>query len=321
MKSANLILKLLIAPINAKTTGTKKLLVSISLILVLFGGLSVGLPARAAVLYFEPENAQISLGQEFSVRVKIDTEKECINTIKGEIKYDKNFLTAKEFLTGNSIISLWLKKPEIREGLISFSGGIPGGYCGKIPGDPGETNILGEIIFKVPKFLVSEKDIAEVRFLESSKVLLNNGLGTEADLKLKSAQYQILKERKETPEKILEREIKEDKIPPEPFRVLVLKDPQVFEGKYYIIFNTQDKQTGIDHYEVKEEKRNWKIAESPYLLEDQTLQSIIKVKAVDKAGNERIVEYKQKLSFFNRTVNLIKFLWGWLLRIIHSIIR
>ena len=34
----------------------------------------------------------------------------------------------------------------------------------------------------------------------------------------------------------------------------------------------------------------WKVGDSPYLLEDQSLKSIIKVRAIDKAGNERIVE-------------------------------
>ena len=34
-----------------------------------------------------------------------------------------------------------------------------------------------------------------------------------------------------------------------------------------------------------------KLAEIPYVLNDQDLGSIIRVKAVDKAGNERLVEY------------------------------
>jgi len=271
--------------------------VSLLFSVLLSVGLVLPLGAKGAVLYFEPSDAQLKIGQEFEVKVKIDPEKECLNTIKAEIEYDKDVLIAKDFLTGSSIISLWLKKPEIKaiEGKISFSGGIPGGFCGKIPGDPGESDILGKIIFKVPEFLVSDKNIAKVKFLESSRVLLNDGLGTEADLKLGEAQYKILKEKEKSPEKVLEKKLNEDKTPPEPFEILVLKDPQIFEGKYFIIFNTQDKQTGIDHYEVKEGDKDWKIAESPYLLEDQKLQSIIKVKAVDKAGNERIVEFSPYL--------------------------
>jgi len=280
-------------------------LVLVSIFFVLFSGVS----AQGAVLYFEPSTAQVKLGQEIEIKVKIDPEKECINTVKADIEYDKNLLIAKDFLTGNSIITLWLKRPEIKakEGKISFSGGIPGGFCGRIPGDPGESNILGKIIFKIPEVLVTERNIAKIKFLESSKVFLNDGLGTEADLKLKEGEYEILKEK--SPEKILEKDLNEDKIPPEPFGILILKDPQIFEGKYFITFNTQDKQTGIDHYEVKEGKRNWKVAESPYLLEDQNLTSIIKVKAVDKAGNERIVEFSpyipQKFPFLLYFIVLI----------------
>jgi hypothetical protein len=48
--------------------------------------------------------------------------------------------------------------------------------------------------------------------------------------------------------------------------------------------------SGIDHFEVKEGKKDFKKAESPYLLEDQELKSKILVKAVDKAGNEKIAE-------------------------------
>ena len=282
---------------------------------VLFGvGLVLPLGAWGASLYFEPSRAQLKMGQEFGVKVKIDPEKECINTIKAEIEYNKNLLVVKDFLMGESLISIWLEKPKIEDGKISFSGGIPGGYCGKIAGDPGESNILGEIIFRVPEILVGEKGVVEVKFSKNSKVLLNDGLGTEAQLKLEKAIYQILKERDKSLEKILEKELKKDTAPPEPFGILVLKDPQVFEGRYFIIFNTQDKQTGIDHYEVKEGENPWKIAESPHLLEDQNLKSIIKVKAVDKAGNERIVEFRpylpKRLSIINWIIGLALILIG-----------
>lgn len=92
-----------------------------------------------------------------------------------------------------------------------------------------------------------------------------------------------------------------DGTPPEPFEPEIAKDPSMFEGKYFLSFATTDKTSGIDHYEIIEadrrgyqrrttRKAEWKIGESPYLLEDQSLRSIIKVKAVDKAGNEKIAE-------------------------------
>ena len=79
---------------------------------------------------------------------------------------------------------------------------------------------------------------------------------------------------------------------PEEFIPKIGQDISVFEGKYFLSFSTTDKMSGINHYEVSEtiDKDDWKTAESPYVLEDQNLNSLIKVKAVDKAGNERIAE-------------------------------
>ena len=91
-----------------------------------------------------------------------------------------------------------------------------------------------------------------------------------------------------------------DATSPEEFKPEIGKASAVFEGKYFLSFVTQDRMSGVAHYEVAElrrtllggteEKKEWKVGESPYLLEDQSLRSVIKVKAVDKAGNERIEE-------------------------------
>ncbi|MDP2812067.1 MAG: hypothetical protein Q8O32_00015, partial [bacterium] len=53
--------------------------------------------------------------------------------------------------------------------------------------------------------------------------------------------------------------------------------------------STQDKGTGIDHYEVKEGYRLSVEAKSPYVLKNQNLDKEIVVKAIDRAGNERKV--------------------------------
>ena len=86
-----------------------------------------------------------------------------------------------------------------------------------------------------------------------------------------------------------------DATPPEEFKPEIGKAPAVFEGKYFLSFATIDRMSGVAHYEISETRNQkqeaWKVGESPYLLEDQGLRSIIKVKAVDKAGNERIAEY------------------------------
>ena len=241
----------------------------------------------AAVLYLEPAQGEYQLGDTFSVQVIIDTEKDCINTVKGEIDFSKDILETVNFTTGNSILTIWLEKPKVNQNLgkISFVGGIPGGYCGPLPGEPGELDLLLKIFFKTKK-----EGTANLRFSEESQVLLHDGLGTPAKLTTKGTIFTILSGISEVPKKEWQEELKKDDISPEPFEIEIHQDPSIFDGKYFIIFFTADKQTGIDYCEVKEGKRDWKRGESPYLLEDQELKSIIKVKAVDKAGNEKISE-------------------------------
>ncbi len=269
--------------------------------------------AQGARLYLEPNSGQYQLDQTFIVKVKIDTEQECVNAIKVNLSYDKDVLEIIDFSRGKSIISFWLELPKIdeKEGEIYFSGGIPGGYCGKIPGDPGEGDILGKIIFKIQDLLIAkkEKNVTEIKFLENSEVLLNDGLGTKTKLTFQGAKFEILEKTTQAPNQ-WEQEILGDKTLPEPFKILILEDSKIFEGKYSIIFQTVDKQTGIDYYEIKEGEKEWKLVKSPYLLEDQELKSIIKVKAVDKSGNERIAEYVPKKPFPWGTIIIILVIGG-----------
>ena len=268
----------------------KFLQISITILFCVLVPLKVG----AAVLYLEPSEGEYQPGDTFVVEIKIDTEGECINAIEVNLNFS-SILKVVDFSQGKSIITLWVKPPEINQelGSISFSGGIPGGYCGRIPGDPEATDLLGKIIFRIPGMIVGElrEILAEVKFLDTSQVLLNDGFGTSAKLTTKGATFKIVPTRLEPLEEDWYQEIKKDATPPELFEIEIHQDPAIFEGKYFITFLTADKQTGLDHFEVKEGERDWKRAESPYLLEDQDLQSIIKVKAVDKAGNERIVKY------------------------------
>ena len=81
-----------------------------------------------------------------------------------------------------------------------------------------------------------------------------------------------------------------DKELPEDFNPTIERVPNIFDGKYFIVFATQDKKSGINNYMIREGTWGWfSTVESPYLLKNQTLDRKIFIKAVDKAGNERIV--------------------------------
>ncbi len=287
-------------------------------LVLIFLFLALPFYSYAATISLESRNQKYHVGDEFAVDVMVDKINECFNTVKIEIDFPKDFLDFIDFSDGESLLSLWLKKPnsnnkqEINQsGKLEFIGGIPGGYCGKIPGDPGISNKLGTIFFKAQK---AAQEI-ELTINNNSQILLNDGRGSFDDLQIKKLKLNIL-EATSTFKEGWKELLKKDKIPPETFVVELRQSPHMFNGAYYIIFSTTDKQSGLDHYEVleikpeeqlgikpkrsfwdiilgkKKEAPKWERVKSiPYKLKDQSLESIIKVKAVDKAGNERIVEY------------------------------
>jgi len=222
------------------------------------------------------------------VEVKLDTEGEEINAVQASLLLPLDLLDFVDFSKGDSILNLWAKDPAVSDNTLYFLGGVPGGFKGE--------GRIGRVILKGKK-----EGEGSINFKEDSQVLLNDGMGTPAKLNTGGAIFRVLAEKREVPEDEWQKLLEKDKIPPDPFEIKIGKEATVFEGKYFIAFSTIDKQTGIDYYEILEadkrgyqrgttRKAEWKVGESPYLLEDQSLRSVIKVKAVDKAGNERIEE-------------------------------
>ncbi len=260
----------------------------------------------AALLYLDPSEADLHRGDTATVAVRIDTDTdECINTVDVIIKYDAA-VRAEDVSRGDSILNIWVEDPVIDEAnhTITFAGGIPGGYCGRIAGDPSLTNVLAEIVFRSPGFAVGAgtNPVGTVWIDEASQVFLHDGIGTRAELRTEGATFTLLSTAGTAIDDSWKNRVNEDETPPADFAITLAQDETAFSGEYFITFNSQDKQSGIDHYEVIEEPIEdlysftwggvaapWSIAESPYVLKDQTLNSTIRVKAVDKAGNETMV--------------------------------
>ena len=262
---------------------------STKLFLILFFGFLL-LPSlsKGATLYFSPESAGYGKGDVFKIDVKLETEGDIINTCETKIYFNKNQLEVIDVAKGGSLMSLWAKDPfySNEQGTVILVGGVPGGFKGD-----------GKIISII--FRAIELGSASVSFHEDSKVLLNDGKGTPATLVRRDAVFVISSSGQ--PSNEWQKEIEKDKTPPDPFEIKIGQDPAVFEGKYFVVFSTTDKQTGIAYYQVKEGESEWTAGESPYLLVDQNLKEKIQVRAVDKAGNERIEELsssKSKLFYF-----------------------
>ena len=239
------------------------------LILAFFSILS---EAKAASVFFKPEKINTTINSVEKVEIFLNTDDdENINALEINVEYPIEFLKLNNWSDGNSIINLWIQKPENKNGIFSFQGIIPGGYSEK-------DGLLMTLYFEGRK-----EGIAEVKIKNNSKVLLNDGLGTPSENSFFPAIINI-KMSEEEPSKL---EFTE-KIPPEPFTPVVSRSDEIYDGNYFLVFSTQDKNSGINYYEISEGEELFRIAQSPYLLRNQKLDEDIRIRAVDKAGNIRM---------------------------------
>jgi len=241
----------------------------------------------ATSIYFDLENSTVYEGNVFLVDLKISTPDKPINVIDGTILYDGDKLEIKEISTGGSLFALWPKPPVFTntKGTLSFVGGVTKGFQGED----------GEILKII--FLAKGQGEGKIDFLDGFSVFLHDGQGTQINPGLKPLSLNILKRPPEVPaEDEWQNLVEKDKTPPETFEIVMGRDPSVFDNQYFISFFTTDTESGIAYYEVKEGQKDFIRSESPYLLQDQSLKNLIKVKAIDKAGNERIEEFMPSVS-------------------------
>ena len=209
----------------------------------------------AVELYFGSTNSEQSINNKFAVGFFVDTKGESINAVEGKVVFNSDELELVDIIDGESIINFWLNKPEaicnsICE--VSFGGVIPGGFVG----DKGNIFLLVLRSTKLGEVSISSID---------SRILLNNGEGTMADLIISPINFKIL-EKTDTSEFVYPYDID----PPESFLPTIAQEEDIFDGKFFLAFATQDKLSGMDHYEVAESskevsdynKLKWKIRES-----------------------------------------------------------
>ncbi|MEK7131698.1 MAG: cohesin domain-containing protein [Patescibacteria group bacterium] len=235
--------------------------------------------ASASDFFFNSTSEPIYSGDTFIVQLKLSTTDNLINAVEGYLSFDNNKLEVKEISAGGSIFSLWPQPAVVlnETGEISFVGGVMGGFQGA------NAEILKII------FLAKNNGIADVDFEKYSLLFLNDGNGTKTSYTVKPFKLSIL----ERPAGLAPKDewqplLKQDTNPPEPFELIVDKSNFVFDGDYFVSFFSTDKESGVDYYEIKEGSGSFVKANSPYRLKDQSLRGIIEVKAVDKAGNERM---------------------------------
>lgn len=232
---------------------------------------------HAAVLFTDPPSVEVRPGGTFQLDIAVDTQGQDINALEGKILFPAEILKLKEVRDGNSIINFWVERPTVSDAPVSFSGIIPGGY--QFP--------RGFILTLVFEANAEGQGVVAV---DAARVLLNDGNGTQAPLSLAPTMVRVASDVTQPAPGV---EPIMDTVPPELFVPVLAQDPLIFDGAWFLSFATQDKGSGIDHYEIRESawwgNGFWKTGTSPYRLLRQDPARSIFVKAVDKAGNERVV--------------------------------
>jgi hypothetical protein len=126
--------------------------------------------ADAATLFLSPSQGANTTDSTFTVSIVVNTEGEFVNALDLFVAFPAGKLQVVSPSTGSSIISIWTSQPSFDnlKGTLHFQGGIPN------PGINTQHGVISTITFRMK--VVGP---ANVRFLDNSKVLLNDGKGTD----------------------------------------------------------------------------------------------------------------------------------------------
>jgi hypothetical protein len=230
-------------------------------------------PIQAAELSLHPSKTTISLDEQFYVDVMLDPQTTPINGVEGSISFSDgiSFVRAE---TGKSIITSWINQPALKDTSISFSGIIANGFDGVInPFTPNQKS-PGLIV----RLVFAGQDSGNASIVSAPlTVTLNDGVGTSEVINPVSASVSV-----DTNENLFVYKNPKDQTPL--LHASIVRDPNLFDGKYTLIFQATDAITGIKSVMIKEGGRDWKEIESPYLLEDQTRHDILYLQAINFSG-------------------------------------
>ncbi len=241
--------------------------------------------AIAASFDFDTSFLSPRAGDSVEINLLIAPDGYNINALEGEIIIPDG-LNVLGIRYGSSIVPVWLEAPILNNKKISFAGIIPSGWP-----EPADSKESGKILTFV--LMARNAGNYQIYISSSTEVLLNDGLGSAADVKkmpflLNIGESDISKGE--------QTDIFRDTIPPEPFTPIISRSDNLFNGDHFAVFNATDHESGLSRYEIAETRSTyvdfsrlqWRPARSPERLNDQTLSSKVYVKAIDMAGNERI---------------------------------
>lgn len=136
---------------------------------------------QQATIFFSPSNQTVLEGSVFEISVFLNTKKGSVNAIDLNLKYSADRLEVVSPSAGKSLIEVWLEPPfySNTQGKARFSGIVPNGIITS-------SGLITTITFRAKKTGVANVSVSGV-----SKVLANDGMGTEVQTEFGSGTYTI----------------------------------------------------------------------------------------------------------------------------------
>ena len=140
---------------------------------------SHSLAAHAATMSLSPSTGTFSVGSTFDVSITLDTNGKSVNALAVSLGFPPDMLQVVSPSLGQSVIGVWTAAPTFNnsKGELDLQGGVPGGIT------------ASNALISTVTFRVKSVGSAIVKFLDGSKVLLNDGLGTNALSQTSNALY------------------------------------------------------------------------------------------------------------------------------------
>lgn len=225
----------------------------------------------AARLSVEMMPETVGVGDAFVARILLHTEGEKLNAFEGALEFPET-LKLSDIRTNDSTVPLWLEQPHDVGGAIRFAGVVPGG--------------LLEGPHELFSLVLEAQEAGALEFeLKDAQAFRNDGEGSRVSLTLSPESFLV---RPEGEGSVVAPLATYDARSPEPFAVSLGGQEEIFEGRKFIAFLTHDKGSGVLRYEVCEGVfAECVAAQSPYPLERQSADVLIRVKAFDGAENVR----------------------------------
>lgn len=136
--------------------------------------------AKSQVL-FTPASGTFTQGSTFNVPVYINTKNNNVGAMELKISFDPRVLSVVKPSGGSSVIGLWIEAPSYdnTRGTITFIGGIPRGITTS-------SGLIATITFQA-----KEVGSASVSLDKSSRILLNDGVGSPVTIESNTARYTV----------------------------------------------------------------------------------------------------------------------------------